>query len=91
MNLKNINQSNLVIIPARSGSKRLKNKNKLLLSGKPLVLYTVEAALRSRYVTDILVSSDSDEILDIACHDDKVSKHKYETIVSTKLYNLINK
>ena len=83
MNLKNINQSNLVIIPARSGSKRLKNKNKLLLSGKPLVLYTVEAALRSRYVTDILVSSDSDEILDIACHDDKVSKHKRESFLAT--------
>jgi len=79
MMLKNINLTNLAIIPARGGSKRLKNKNKLKLSGKPLVLYTVEAALKSQYVTDVLVSSDSDDILDIACNHDKVSRHKRES------------
>jgi CMP-N-acetylneuraminic acid synthetase len=81
--LKNRNLSNLAIIPARGGSKRLKNKNKLQLSGKPLVLHTVEAALKSQYVTDVLVSSDSDEILDIACNDDKVSRHKRENFLAT--------
>ena len=83
MMLKNRNLSNLAIIPARGGSKRLKNKNKLQLSGKPLVLHTVEAALKSQYVTDVLVSSDSDEILDIACNDDKVSRHKRENFLAT--------
>lgn len=83
MILKNRNLSNLAIIPARGGSKRLKNKNKLQLSGKPLVLYTVEAALKSQYVTDVLVSSDSDEILDIACNDDNVSRHKRENFLAT--------
>ena len=81
--LKNKNLSNLAIIPARGGSKRLKNKNKLQLSGKPLVLHTVEAALKSQYVTDVLVSSDNDEILDIACNDDKVSRHKRENFLAT--------
>ena len=83
MMLKNRNLSNLAIIPARGGSKRLKNKNKLQLSGKPLVLHTVEAALKSQYVTDVLVSSDSDEILDIACNDYKVSRHKRENFLAT--------
>jgi CMP-N-acetylneuraminic acid synthetase len=83
MTLINKNLSNLVIIPARGGSKRLKNKNKLQLSGKPLVLYTVEAALKSQNVTDILESSDSEEILDIACHDEKVSRHKRESFLAT--------
>ena len=83
MMLKNKNLSNLAIIPARGGSKRLKNKNKLQLSGKPLVLHTVEAALKSQYVTDVLVSSDNDEILDIACNDDKVSRHKRENFLAT--------
>jgi CMP-N,N'-diacetyllegionaminic acid synthase len=83
MMLKNRNLSNLAIIPARGGSKRLKNKNKLQLSGKPLVLHTVEAALKSQYVTDVLVSSDSNEILDIACKDDKVSRHKRENFLAT--------
>ena len=85
--------SNLVIIPARGGSKRLKNKNKLPILGKPLVLYTVEAALQSKYVTDVLVSSDSDEILDIACQDNRVTRHKREdslALDTTTALELVN-
>jgi len=56
----------LAIIPARGGSKRLPNKNILDLAGKPLIAYTIEAAKKSKYIDDIIVSSDSDEILKIA-------------------------
>ena len=55
----------LSIIPARGGSKRLPNKNILPLSGKPLVAWTIEAALGSSYIDRSVVTSDSDEILKI--------------------------
>ncbi len=56
----------LYIIPARAGSKRLPHKNTLMLSGKPLISWTLEAASKSNYSDEIVVTSDSSEILDIA-------------------------
>ncbi|MCK5110895.1 MAG: acylneuraminate cytidylyltransferase family protein [Arcobacteraceae bacterium] len=56
----------LAIIPARGGSKRLPNKNILNLNGKPLISYSIEAGLKSNYINKVLVSSNSDEILDIS-------------------------
>lgn len=59
-------KSFLAIIPARGGSKRLPKKNVLKLKGKPLIGWSIEAGIQSKYVDSIVVSSDSDEILDIA-------------------------
>jgi len=56
----------LAIIPARGNSKGLPKKNTLNLGGKPLIAWTIEASLDSSYITKTLVSSDNDEILDIA-------------------------
>ncbi|GAB7256605.1 acylneuraminate cytidylyltransferase family protein [Polaribacter sp. OB-PA-B3] len=56
----------LAIIPARGGSKGIPMKNIINFRGKPLMQWTIEAALQSNYITDILVSSDSDEILEVA-------------------------
>jgi len=56
----------LAIIPARGGSKRLPRKNMLGLAGKPLVAWSIEAALNSNYIDNVIVSSDEDEILGIA-------------------------
>ena len=56
----------LAIIPARGGSKRVPGKNKRLLQGKPLVTWVIEAALNSKTLDRIVVSSDDDETLDIA-------------------------
>jgi CMP-N-acetylneuraminic acid synthetase len=56
----------LAIIPARGGSKRLPNKNILNLNGKPLIVWSIEAAKKSKYIDDIVVTSDSDKILEIA-------------------------
>ena len=59
--------SNVVaIIPARGGSKGLENKNIAPLLGKPLIYYTIEAAKSSKYVDRVLVSTDSEEIREIA-------------------------
>lgn len=57
---------NIAIIPARSGSKGLKNKNIKLLNGKPLLAYTIEAALRSQRFACVYVSTDSEEYAKIA-------------------------
>jgi CMP-N-acetylneuraminic acid synthetase len=56
----------LAVIPARGGSKGIKHKNILPIAGKPLIVWSIEAALGSRYITETLVSSDSDMMLDIA-------------------------
>ncbi len=55
----------LAIIPARCGSKRLPGKNTKLFIGKPLVLWTVEAALASKYITKVLVTTDDKVVIDL--------------------------
>lgn len=57
---------NIAIIPARSGSKGLINKNIKILHGKPLLAYTVEAALKSDLFEEVMVSTDSEEYAQIA-------------------------
>jgi CMP-N,N'-diacetyllegionaminic acid synthase len=52
----------LAIIPARSGSKEILQKNIKLLSGKPLIAWTIEAAKRAKSIDKIIVSTDSDII-----------------------------
>jgi CMP-N-acetylneuraminic acid synthetase len=54
------------LIPARAGSKRLKNKNVLPLNGKPLIAHSIEAAKQSKYVDEVLVSTDSARIAKVA-------------------------
>ena len=56
----------IAIIPARSGSKGLKNKNILILKGKPLIYYPIKAAKKSNLVDDVVVSTDSKKYKKIA-------------------------
>ncbi len=60
------NPTFLAIIPARGGSKRLLRKNILPLVDKPLIVWTIEAAKKSKYINKIVVTSDDDEILNIS-------------------------
>ncbi len=55
----------LGIIPARSGSKRVPDKNIRLLAGKPLILYTIDAANKSKMLLDTIVSTDDEEYADL--------------------------
>ncbi len=57
---------NIAIIPARSGSKGLPDKNIKLLQGKPLLAYTIEAAIKSGCFTEVMVSTDSERYAEIA-------------------------
>jgi len=61
-----MDNSPLCIIPARGGSKRLPRKNIALLAGKPLLAYTIEAAIESEVFNVVCVSSEDDEILEVA-------------------------
>lgn len=61
-----IKDSVLAVIPARKGSKRLENKNIRLFCGKPLISWTIEAALDSQLIDDIVVTSDHADVLEIA-------------------------
>lgn len=57
---------NLAVIPARSGSKGVRDKNIKLLNGKPLIAYTIEAALQCGKFEEVMVSTDSARYADIA-------------------------
>lgn len=61
-----LNKKNLAVIPARSGSKGLPGKNIRQLIDKPLIAWSIEQALASKYISDVIVSTDSQEIADIA-------------------------
>ena len=58
--------NNIAIIPARSGSKGVKDKNIKELAGKPLMAYTIEAALKSGQFDEVMVSTDSEKYAEIA-------------------------
>ncbi len=60
------NSSVLAIIPARSGSKRLPEKNIRKLCGKPMMAWSVEAAIQSEYVDRVIVSTEDEKIAAIA-------------------------
>ena len=57
---------NIAIIPARSGSKGVKDKNIRYLNGKPLIAYTIEAAINSGEFDEVMVSTDSVKYAEIA-------------------------
>jgi CMP-N-acetylneuraminic acid synthetase len=56
----------LAVVPARGGSKGLPGKNIRMICGKPLIDWTIQAALKSRFIDELIVSTDSPEIADIA-------------------------
>lgn len=56
----------IAVIPARSGSKGLKDKNIKLLNGKPLIWYSIQAAIVSGCFDEVMVSTDSEKYAEIA-------------------------
>jgi CMP-N,N'-diacetyllegionaminic acid synthase len=56
----------LGVIPARGGSKGIPRKNIRLLAGKPLIQYSIDEALKSPLITELIVSTDDHEIAEIA-------------------------
>ena len=60
------NEKVLAVIPARGDSKGIPRKNLYPLNGKPLIAYTIEAALKSKLLTRSIISTDSEEIAEVA-------------------------
>lgn len=60
------NKKILALIPARGGSKGIPNKNIISLANKPLIAYSIEECKKSRYIDDIVVSTDSETIAKVA-------------------------
>ena len=58
--------SKIAIIPARGGSKRIPKKNIKDFCGRPIIEYSIEAALKSDIFDEVMVSTDSEEIAEIA-------------------------
>lgn len=56
----------LAVVPARAGSKGIPNKNIRIIDGHPLIYYSIKNALSSKYITDVIVSTDSDSVRIIA-------------------------
>ncbi len=82
--MKSNNGKFLALIPARKGSKSIKNKNLYKIHGRPLIYYTIEAAKKSKIFNEIFVSSDSKEILDYSL------KQNVKTITRPKKYSKDN-
>jgi N-acylneuraminate cytidylyltransferase len=58
--------NNIAIIPARAGSKRIPRKNIIDFDGKPMIAWTIEAAIKSNLYSKVLVSTDCEEIAEIS-------------------------
>lgn len=56
----------LAIVPARGGSKEIPRKNIRQVGGKPLIAWTLEEAKKSRYIDRLILSSEDDEIIEVA-------------------------
>ena len=94
----------LAVIPARAGSKGIPNKNIRIICGYPLIYYSIKNALSSKYITDIVVTTDSPEVKIIAsqmgafvkwrdeslCRDDvTLDSVIYDAIDKSKSWDLI--
>jgi CMP-N-acetylneuraminic acid synthetase len=55
--------NNLIIIPARSSSQRITNKNLVNINGKPLIYYTINECKKLKKIADICISTDSNKII----------------------------
>lgn len=73
----------LAIIPARSGSKGVPGKNWMVLDGKPLISYAIESAQQSELITDIVVSSNAVEIINLVSNYRELKLHKRSGLLST--------
>ena len=79
----------LAIIPVREGSKRLPEKNYRILNGKPLIEWTIFAAKNSKYIDEIVISSDDSKILEIA-RTNKVIDYKRNKELSSDMASSVD-
>jgi len=66
----------LAIIPARKGSRRLPNKNRKILNGKPLIEWTIDESNKSKYITDTIVTTDDEIIYNLCKYHDVIADRR---------------
>lgn len=92
---KGMNYSIVAVIPARAGSKAIPNKNIRNVNGHPMIYYAIHNAVSSRLITDIIVSTDSEEIRIIAnqmgvkCHWRRPELCKDSVTLDSVIYDAI--
>lgn len=77
-----LSKNNIAIIPARAGSKGIKNKNIKNIGGKPMIVYSIEEAINSNCFDNIFVTSDSIKIKDICDDYDQITFLKRDSNLS---------
>lgn len=80
----------IAIIPARGGSKGIPGKNVAIVAGKPLIAYSIETALQVSGLSEVIVSSDADDILDVARSYVSVRIHKRSDQLATDESSVID-
>lgn len=86
----------VAVIPARANSKRIPNKNIRLLNNHPLVYYAIKNALTSKYITRIIVTTDSNEVeiitrqLGVECIQRKSELCQDETTLDPVIYDAVS-
>jgi pseudaminic acid cytidylyltransferase len=89
--------TNLAIIPARGGSKRLPRKNIIDFKGRPIICWTIESALKSGVFDEVIVSTEDDEIASIALKCGAKVEYRDESLACDKssvnevLLSILNK
>ena len=66
----------IVMIPARGGSKSIHLKNIKEIAGQPLIYWSIDAAVNSKYIEKVYISTDSDEIKNVVLKYNKKNKEK---------------
>lgn len=74
----------LAVIPACEGSKSFPNKNMRIIHGKPMMYYVVNNALQSKYITDIIVTTNSNEIASLARQMNVMTRHRRDELCNEK-------
>lgn len=75
----------LAVIPARAGSKGIPNKNIRIVGGHPLIFYSIHNAMSSKYITDVVVTTDSQEVRIIAAQMGAKVKWRDEKLCGDKV------
>ena len=87
--MKKIKNEFWAFIPARAGSKGLKNKNIKIINGKPLIYYSIKLALKTKGIKKVVFSSDSQKYINIAknygCKNFHLRSKKISSTVSQTL------
>tara|TARA_A100001515_G_C4590754_1_gene215885 strand:+ start:4047 stop:4640 length:594 start_codon:yes stop_codon:yes gene_type:complete len=78
----------LVIIPARGGSKRLHRKNIYPVWGKPMLSWSIKAAKESKYISEVWVSTEDDEIKEIAKSFGARVHERHPSLSGDKVYKM---